>query len=278
MLVRVKQRQKGFTLLELMIGLAVGLIVVSGVLTVYLSTVESSGSTLKSSRLNSEMSALMNIMGNDIRRAGFWGSPNFILPHTNPFSFIDSANAANTTALRVHSNSSGSWTDVTYAATPNGSCITYSYDHAPGTVGTDGAVDNNEKYAFRWNGGSDDPIQMRTSTTGGTNLCSDTNATWESITDTDTTQIIELTFDLSNSKCMNSAEPNDQEDGGDPGVVDDLTEYDCYTVIPAAGSGDRTLESREVLITLTAALKSDPLVKATMTQSVQVRNNLVRIR
>lgn len=288
MLVRFKQRQRGFTLLELMIGLAVGLIVVSGVLVVYLSTVESSGSTLKSSRLNQEMSALINIMSNDMRRAGFWGTPDFTTPESNPFSIVDTATPANTTALAVHALTGAVWNDTTYAATlgdRNGRCITYSYD-----ANQDGSVDNNERLGFRWSGLATDPIEMRTSTSGGTNLCNDAgNDSWEPITDPDTMTITNLSFalyiddtptnDLSNdSRCLNTNEPNGVDDGGDSGVVDDTQEYDCYAVIPPVNSGYRTVESRLVTITLTAALASDSNVRATMTQMVQVRNNLVRRR
>jgi type IV pilus assembly protein PilW len=264
-------RQRGLTVVELMVGLLVGMLVVAGVLSVYLSTLESSGSTLKSSRLNQEMSALLNIMANDIRRAGYWGNADFTNPQDNPFNRIDST-AANTTALRVHNNSSGAYVDVTYHATLAnrvGSCVVYTYD-----ADADGTLDNNEKYGFRWDG-TGNAIRMRTSGTGGTNQCASNNDNWDTITDTSTTTITGLSFDLSNTKCLNVAEPDGEEDGGAAGTADDPLEYDCYTVTP--DTDNKSVEVREVLITLSAELADDPSVKATMSQTVQVRNNLVRV-
>ena len=49
------QQQRGFTLVELMIGLLVGLVVVGGSLAMFVSTLNSSSSTLKMSKLNQDL-------------------------------------------------------------------------------------------------------------------------------------------------------------------------------------------------------------------------------
>ena len=61
-------------------------------------------------------------------------------------------------------------------------------------------------------------------------------------------------------------------------AVDDDGEADCYAAVPANGSGDVTVETREVQITLDAELTNDDFVNLTLTQNVRVRNDWVRSR
>lgn len=62
----------GFSLVELMIGLTLGLIIISGVLGIFSNTVKNQSDNLKMSRLNQELRAVMDVMARDIRRAGYW--------------------------------------------------------------------------------------------------------------------------------------------------------------------------------------------------------------
>ncbi len=62
---------RGFSLVELMVGLTVGLFVLAGVGAVYVTTTRSSSETLVANRLNQEMRALLDVMDFDLRRAGF---------------------------------------------------------------------------------------------------------------------------------------------------------------------------------------------------------------
>jgi type IV pilus assembly protein PilW len=289
-----KGRQRGFTISELLVGMVVGLLVMGAVIGVYVTVLNSSSTVLRGSRLNQEMSAIMSIMANDIRRAGYWGTAAFEVVTDNPFSqvFVAAADRPNTSALRVHNNDAGSYTDVTYddvttgqgvvTAASSGSCITYTYDDLDtdgnGTVTAgetgDGILEDDEKFGFRWNGAATDALEMRTSTNGGANAC--TGGTWGPVTDPAEIVIKELTFDISASTCINAAEPDEVEDGGDAAVVDDPLEYDCYTTAP--DSGETTAESRQVVMTLSAQLADDPAVNSTLVQTVEVRNHLVWVR
>ncbi|NRP09312.1 MULTISPECIES: type II secretion system protein J [unclassified Marinobacterium] len=64
-------KQKGYTLIELMIGMAVGLIVLSGALFLYLQIFNVSKTTLASTQLNRELSILIDTMSGEIRRHGY---------------------------------------------------------------------------------------------------------------------------------------------------------------------------------------------------------------
>ena len=239
MLMRRRNEQRGVTIVELLIGMVVGILVIGGGITVYVNSVQSSNQALRASKLNQEMSSLLLIMSNDIRRAGYWATLVTTEAELNPF------NAAGATALTVRNDMTA---NAVQPPTGQGSCILYSYDatYVPGNI--PGTVDATDLFGFRLNGTT---VQMRqtgtvdgTSCVGGTcNSC--TNGVWQDVTDANLVEVTNLTFDLANSQCLNSSEPNGADDDGN-GTIDDADEYNN--------------------------------TQATATQSVRVRNNLLRIR
>jgi type IV pilus assembly protein PilW len=263
------KKQNGLTLVEVLVGLAIGVIVIGGGLSIYVSSVRSGNETLLASKLNQEMGALMLVMSNDIRRAGYWGTALAARADQNPF------NLAGSTELVVIDDMAS---DVVQPPTGQGSCITYTYDatYLPGNAA--GVVESTDLFGFRLNG---TVVQMRQEGTvdgadcvGGT--CSScANGVWQDVTDPDVIEITELVFDLSDSQCLNSSEPNDEDDNLD-GTIDDDAERDCYATIVPVGSNEITMETREVAITMTGQLASDNDVRASVTHSVRVRNNVLR--
>ena len=123
-MINYKFRQSGVTLIELMIGLLIGLFITGGVLSVYIAISQSSSETLKQARLNQEMSAIMNVITNDLRRAGYWEDAAANKPQDNPYMVFDSSDHDNTTALQVRDASN----NVFISDQASGSCIIYSYD------------------------------------------------------------------------------------------------------------------------------------------------------
>lgn len=69
---RFTPKENGFTLIELMIGLLVGLIVLSAVIYAFLATLRSSKDLINSTRLNMEMSVLAGTITGELRRSGYW--------------------------------------------------------------------------------------------------------------------------------------------------------------------------------------------------------------
>jgi prepilin peptidase dependent protein B len=126
-----KYKQRGFTLIELMISIVIGLIVLAAVISMFVTMIKSDNDNLKSIRLNQELRAAMSLITRNIRRAG--ANQNAAVnssttPPTNPFSSL-----AGGTRLTITVNQQG---------IPN-SCITYSYDANDGS---------NELYGYRQQG------------------------------------------------------------------------------------------------------------------------------
>ena len=67
----VKQ-QSGFGLVELMIGLTIGLIVVAAAMSMLTSTLSSSNDTIKMARLDQDLRQAMTMVSRDLRRATTW--------------------------------------------------------------------------------------------------------------------------------------------------------------------------------------------------------------
>ncbi len=328
-------KQNGLTIVELMVGMAVGLLVLLGVTTVYINTLHTSANTLDGSRLNQEVSAIMNIMVNDIRRAGYWGgaAAAFTSPTDSPFMQVENAaSAEDITALRIFDNggSGTTYTDVTYDGDgfvstdagdgiSEGSCITYTYDADNNELfDNDNIDDNNEEFGFRWDGWSDRDsystssgdrpglLLMRTSNNdSGPSKCGSDSGNWDAVNEFEYDGaragdhrfkggiiITDLKFSIKRSYCLNASEPDGTDDGGVSGQDADETldpaEFNCYSVKATTGSdrggadgdgtGDSTVETLLVDITLRAELADDPTVMVTRTQSVQLRNNLIRLR
>lgn len=274
-----KSIQSGFTITELLITMALGLSVVGSVLVGYMATYTSSMDTLAASKMNQDMNAVMNLMITEFRRAGYSSdAASASSPTENVF------NQPNDTALEVYDTMAGNtelvaagdgtWTN-NFGGTPTateGSCIVYAYD-----LDEDGIVDANELGGFRLNAGE---VQMRTSgDTTNPDTCSSTGNTWTSLTDSNFVTVSALVFNLDDSACLNTREPDGiNNDSGEDSDTDEADEADCYNTFPVATSGDITVETRQITITLTGNLTADTFVQISLNQDVRVRNDLVRTR
>lgn len=167
-----EHRNRGFTLIELMVALVLGLVVVGGVMGVFMSTYQANSQNIKSVRLNEELRAVMSLITRDLRRAGTrdlaW-QPS-LLGSTNPFA----------TNLN--------WVLTRYDNTvPTNSCALFAYD----TDGND-AVDNVDRRGYRLRKtGTQQSVEMRRTGTA----CNGTG--WEKITDEQVMNVLNLNFTTS---------------------------------------------------------------------------------
>ena len=87
----MKYKQRGFTLIELMISIVIGLIILAAVVGMFVTLIKSDNDNLKSIRLNQELRAAMSLITRDIRRAGANQNAainSSTIPPTNPFSVV----------------------------------------------------------------------------------------------------------------------------------------------------------------------------------------------
>ena len=158
----------GFSLVELLVSIAVGLVIMAGVTNIYVNTIRSNSDTLKMTRLNQELRSVMAFMTRDIRRAGYWGKAKDSV--TGPAS-------SNSNPFTLSAPSE-------FAGQLSNSCLMYTYDYNQnGTLDND----NDERHGFRLKANA---VQVVTSNSSAT--CN--TGTWENITDDDGIQITNLTF------------------------------------------------------------------------------------
>lgn len=183
--------QQGFTLLELMIAMGLGLFIIAATLSAFISTVRSSTDTIKATRLNHDVNMAVSLMSNDIKRAGYSGAAIIgtnSIDNPNPFTVVDAAAPLNNKDINIIDNYN------------NGNdCILYTYD-----ANDSGSVDLDEYFGFRMivdttvnpNRGR---LEMKLGATantvaGGASTSDCAGGSWQTFIDNNTLNIRDLQF------------------------------------------------------------------------------------
>lgn len=174
-----REGEAGVGLVELLLGIAVGAVVLGGLASVYVTTSKGNADNLKLARLNQEVRAIMGIMTREIRRAGYWG----IVPGS-PGTANNPAYAANLFGAGTVDLSLNPFWAVTV---PSASCLTFQYD-----LNGNGVLDNTERFGFRLTGGV---VEMRTS--GTDTSCNWPAGTFQPLNSGQLTTVTDLAFTLS---------------------------------------------------------------------------------
>jgi prepilin peptidase dependent protein B len=242
-----RRTNKGFSVVELMIGLALGLVVVLGLERIFVASFAVNVQTINVTNLNQQLRATMEVMTRDIRRAGYWANSLDDIganDQTNPFVGV----TAFDTILD----------DTKVASGVAAECIVYGYDRD----NEGDFTDTNEWRGFRFDpgDGTNGTIEVKTSglqsqvfdpaddTVTGT--CAVGAGTWTDFIDPDRVVIDSLTFTL-----------NEREVIIDDECPDAATEFVVFV--------------RDVDIALTAHLTSDAAISRTLRDSIRVRNDRI---
>ena len=150
-------KQKGFSLIELMISMAVGLVLTSGVISMFTGSLKNTNEFVSLTKLDQDLQGVMELIASEIRRTGYDGD----------------STVGGDTDFGVDSNSTSS-------------CILYSYDDD--NSGNVGQLDSNEKYGIRL---TNKVVYFGTSVTN----CS--AGSWNAVNDVNTIEISDLTFTYS---------------------------------------------------------------------------------
>ncbi|MBR9885081.1 MAG: prepilin-type N-terminal cleavage/methylation domain-containing protein [Oceanospirillales bacterium] len=169
------RREAGFTLIEMMIALLLGLIVTGIAISMYVSTLGITKQTVTSVRLSQELRTVMDMMVRDIRRAGYWAgdvianNPHAVVSGGLPVNVFQSPNAA--------------------AAD---SCVVLSYDYD-----SDGSATIEHLMGYRLDDTQNaiEVLWASSSTLTGGVDCSVLPGNWQNLTDQNSTVITELLFE-----------------------------------------------------------------------------------
>lgn len=168
MLSNKRRLHSGFSLVELMVALTIGLFILLGLTTFLSNNLRSSAQLAAATRLNQEMRAIMTLMSRDLRRAGYWGNATSgigatVALYSNPFDAIDVATAG---------------------------CILYSYD-----LDENGTLTGSEQFGFLLDSGT---VKARSTSSGSPSCAS--GAAWQPLSDPNTVTYSSLTFQVSSTK------------------------------------------------------------------------------
>lgn len=234
-------RQRGVSLIELMVGIVVSLLIVAAAGSLYLSTTRTGRDAINAARLNVEMRSAIDVMVDEIRRA----NSSAVGGSGNPFT----------------SRATATYTDL---AVSGGNCIEFAYDNDG-----DGVVDGDEFFGFRVQDGA---VQMRDRAAAGGVVAACANGAWQAITDSNsvtigqrggTTPYFSVVYQCLNSR-TNAADANACVPGG--------TVYDAAV---AGGTAVDLLETRIVNVNIAGQLVSDSVMRMELGQEVLVRNHRV---
>jgi prepilin peptidase dependent protein B len=130
----VRSRQTGLSIIELMVGVAIGLFIVGGAIKLFVDIFGNNRRLLIETRVNQDLRAAADLIARDLRRAGYW---------RNAASGVAAAASRPTNPYTAAS-----------ATTLSASGVTYAYDKD----GTDTVNNATEQFGFRVNG---NVIEMR---------------------------------------------------------------------------------------------------------------------
>jgi len=165
--------QYGFTLIELMLALVINMVVLFALITVFSSNSSYYASATNANTLDQQLEMAMELMVNDIRRAGYWGlaSSNLTLStNNNPFMVTGT-------------------TDVNIT---NNNCILFTYDYnSSGSLPAISSSSDDDRYGYRLNG-----TTLQTRPSGASFSCDAAANAWENVTNTSLVNITNLNFAL----------------------------------------------------------------------------------
>lgn len=162
---RMLMNSKGFTLVEMLITMALSVIVMLSIVSIYGTMINRSHTTLKAIQLNQELNNAFILMGKTIRRAGFWGDANSL--GVNPFT------------------SSGTGLQINNAQ----DCILFSFDANGDGILPSVNDSSDERYGFRL---INNTLQYRESTSQFD--CTAQVTDWTDLTDSNQIEVTQLNF------------------------------------------------------------------------------------
>lgn len=126
----INHKYKGFSLIQLTIGLGIGSALIAGFIGFYANTTQSSNILLKTIRLEHELQTAINFIKQDLRRAGYNAHASALIGTSKPNPFMQS--------------------NATDIDSPNSHCILFSYDiNQTGLLPPLNSAPSDSRFGFR---------------------------------------------------------------------------------------------------------------------------------
>jgi type IV pilus assembly protein PilW len=236
--------QRGLTVVEMMVGFAVGLFIVGGATKLFVDYLASNRKLLLETRLQQDLRASADLVARDLRRAGYWqtAAANAWVANGNGGSYT--LNPYRGVTLTTN-GSSVTCPSTPFTATASGDQVTYAYAKDSDTTLTN----STEQRGFKVSGGA-----MQTINGGNWQSITDTNVLTVSMSICEYTSIVEL-YETCSCLSRTTCAKSDFEIGG--------TRYDTRPVARLS----------EYLVTLNATSATDTSVKRTISETVRLRND-----
>lgn len=171
-----RDKHVGVTFIEMLIALGLNAMLLAGLVSIFMLNLNHHRTSVEESRLEQQLHSAMEIMVNEIRRAGYWANASTDLgtdTNNNPFMVAG--------------------TDI--AVNPAANCILFTYDHdKDGVLAPVSASTDDERYGFRL---VNNAIQSRPP--GASFDCDAIAGAWEDLTDSALVSVTALVFTLNES-------------------------------------------------------------------------------
>lgn len=261
----ILKKQAGLSIIEMLVGVTVGLIVLSGAFTLYLHNLNSARDVSLLTRLNNDTSAIMNLIVRDLKRSGYCSTPSMFecrstALYSAPATTVSSPSSADVTLkakfpavnafiVRYGTNNRAVYPFESLVSFGSG-CALYAYDTPPtgGTaVGNSGQLDRNTALA----GGSilderhgfwldNNEVKVFTGSTSSSSILSHTCATsaaWQSLTDRNAITVTVLNFTFTAASMSTATVSGVVYNSYSPAKVD-ITLTACATLSKYASQTD----------------------------------------
>ena len=236
---------RGMSIVELMIGITIGLFILAGAALVASSQLGDNRRLLLEAQVQQDLRITSDLIVRDLRRAAYWGrAASAVWPATidaaanNPYTRLSPANSANSTSVEFDRSTDE---EVFKDIVVNGKAVKVA---GQVVVSEDGALDANaERAGFQY----DDKAKTIKIRLGDNN--------WQTLTDPEV-----LTINAFNVATTSSSTP-----------------MPCGVSCPVLGPGGCALQVtvRDATVTIEGEAKHDATVKRSLTTTVRLRNDVV---
>lgn len=171
-----RQRQRGLSIVELMVGVAIGLFVVAAATMLVSTQLSDSRRLMLETQVQQDLRATADIITRELRRAGHWGKARDGVWYAgNAAEVRDNRYSAITTVV--------DGAESAFADGDESSAVLFAYSRSGNEADENGTLDSAEELGFRLEGGV---IQSRLGDAG-----------WQALTDGNTLKVTDFTLTMS---------------------------------------------------------------------------------